>query len=259
VDTLDTFENPKGIIAVSADKSTTTIAYPYKTKGYVAVKSYEKTFSAVISAHESTIAYLALNSEGSLLATASDKGTLIRIFRTDTGDFLQELRRGTEKAEIYSICFNPSSKFLACSSDRGTIHIFSLATSNDKLNKEIKEQQHLEKEAHSNLHQNNENKEQNNKEEDLVKEEISPKNQKSFLSVFKKLLPLPKYFSSEWSFAQFRIPDLKSICAFSGSNTIIVLSADGVFYQGTFDTKTGGECGKMIEVKLSKLDKNKNN
>jgi WD40 repeat protein len=61
------------------------------------------------------------------------KGTLIRIYKVDEGTFLQEVRRGTEKAEIYSIAFDPLSKFIACSSDRGTVHIFSLATANKKL------------------------------------------------------------------------------------------------------------------------------
>ena len=33
---------------------------------------------------------------------------------------------------------------------------------------------------------------------------------------------LPKYFSSEWSFAQFRVPETRTICAFgSEKNTII--------------------------------------
>lgn len=36
-----------------------------------------------------------------------------------------------------------------------------------------------------------------------------------------KLFFMPNYFKSEWSFAQFRIPDLKSICAFGPNNTII--------------------------------------
>jgi len=55
------------------------------------------------------------------------KGTLIRIFKTETGEQLQEVRRGTERAEIYSIAFNSNSSLLACSSDRGTVHIFSLS------------------------------------------------------------------------------------------------------------------------------------
>lgn len=42
IDTLDTYDNPKGIIAVSADKAVNMIAYPDKTKGYVRVKSYGK-------------------------------------------------------------------------------------------------------------------------------------------------------------------------------------------------------------------------
>ena len=40
LDTIETFENPKGIFAVSGDSKTTTIAFPEKSKGYVRVKSY---------------------------------------------------------------------------------------------------------------------------------------------------------------------------------------------------------------------------
>jgi hypothetical protein len=65
---------------------------------------------------------------------------LIRIFKSEDGSFLQEVRRGAEKAEIYSIAFDAASKFLACSSDRGTIHIFSLATTQKKLKEGIKEE-----------------------------------------------------------------------------------------------------------------------
>ena len=49
---------------------------------------------------------MALNSDGSLLATASDKGTLIRIHNTLDGALVQEVRRGSDKAEIYSIAFD---------------------------------------------------------------------------------------------------------------------------------------------------------
>lgn len=76
---------------------------------------------------------MALNTKGNILATASDKGTLVRLFNTETGEQLQEVRRGSKKSEIYSLSFNPSSTFLSCSSDRGTIHIFSLSTVQKKL------------------------------------------------------------------------------------------------------------------------------
>jgi len=132
------------------------------------VKSYDKSITALINAHESSIASLALNSDGSLLASASDKvseyiliiqGTLIRIFKVEDGSFLQELRRGTEKADIYSIAFDPLSKFVACSSDRGTIHIFSLSTTQKKLKENSVKEENVE----------------------VVKEseEVEPKNQKS--------------------------------------------------------------------------------
>jgi len=55
---------------------------------------------------------------------------------------------------------------------------------------------------------------------------------------------LPKYFSSEWSFAQFRVPDSKTIVAFGAEkNSIIVVSSDGSFYKALFDgEKPGSEC-----------------
>lgn len=64
--------------------------------------------------------------DGTLLATASTKGTLIRIFDTAEGIGLKEVRRGTDSADIQCIAFNYSSVYLACTSDKGTAHIFSL-------------------------------------------------------------------------------------------------------------------------------------
>lgn len=133
IDTIDTFENSKGLIAINPDPLSTVIAYPDKSQGVVRVKFYERELSQVITAHESNIACLAINFEGTLLATASDKGTLIRIFNTFSGNLLQEVRRGTEKATIYYITFNNTSTLLASTSDRGTVHIFSLSDAVKKL------------------------------------------------------------------------------------------------------------------------------
>lgn len=39
---------------------------------------------------------------------------------------------------------------------------------------------------------------------------------------------LPKYFSSEWSFAQFHLPeDTRFIAAFGSQNTVIIAGLDG--------------------------------
>jgi hypothetical protein len=36
------------------------------------------------------------------------------------------VRRGTDTAEIFCLAFDPVSKFVACSSDKGTVHIFAI-------------------------------------------------------------------------------------------------------------------------------------
>jgi WD40 repeat protein len=48
------------------------------------------------------------------------------LFDTDTGSQIQEVRRGSDHADVYCISFDPISRYLACSSDKGTIHIFSI-------------------------------------------------------------------------------------------------------------------------------------
>ena len=59
-----------------------------------------------------------------------DQGTLIRVFRLDQEhrqfEKIQELRRGSEYAAIHSIAIDKLSKWLAITSDSGTVHIFKL-------------------------------------------------------------------------------------------------------------------------------------
>lgn len=56
---------------------------------------------------------------------------------------------------------------------------------------------------------------------------------------------LPKYFNSEWSFAQFRVIDGKVMCALK-DNKIIAISCDGNYYLAEIDPKAGGECKKTL-------------
>jgi autophagy-related protein 18 len=61
-----------------------------------------------------------------MLATASEKGTVIRVWSIPGAEKLYQFRRGTREAKIYSINFNLVSTLLAVSSAHDTVHIFKL-------------------------------------------------------------------------------------------------------------------------------------
>ena len=140
IDTVDTFENSQGIIAITCDPAINIIAYPDKASGYVKLKNYDKNENVLISAHNSKIACLAISPDGLFLTTASEKGTFIRVFRTDSGTFLNEFHRDKEVADVYSLAFDASAQFLACTASTGTVHIFSLNSVYKKLKESINEQ-----------------------------------------------------------------------------------------------------------------------
>lgn len=54
-----------------------------------------------INAHQNEIGCLSINQQGVLVATASTKGTLIRVWDTAKRILLVELRRGTDPATVY--------------------------------------------------------------------------------------------------------------------------------------------------------------
>ena len=84
------------------------------------------TVANVIQAHKSPISFLSINSTGTLLGTASDKGTVIRVWSIPGAEKLYQFRRGTREARIYSMNFNAMSTLLAVSSAHDTVHIFKL-------------------------------------------------------------------------------------------------------------------------------------
>jgi len=67
-----------------------------------------------------------LSPDGTLLATASGKGTLIRVFDTETAKKIAEFRRGSDYALISDIIIDKDNKYISCASDKGTAHIFAL-------------------------------------------------------------------------------------------------------------------------------------
>ena len=86
------------------------------------------TVANVIQAHKAPISFLSINSTGSILATSSEKGTVIRVWSIPGAEKLYQFRRGTREARIYSISFNVVSSLLAVSSAHDTVHIFKLGS-----------------------------------------------------------------------------------------------------------------------------------
>jgi len=79
-----------------------------------------------MEAHESELRGLSLTADGSKLATASVKGTVIRVWDVSTGHCLQEFRRGVERATITCLSWSYDFAWLSCASDKGTCHIFKV-------------------------------------------------------------------------------------------------------------------------------------
>ncbi len=74
------------------------------------------------------------------------------------------------------------------------------------------------------------------------------------LSFMKDLLP--KYFSSEWSFAYCYVPsDVKFICTFGQEkNSIVVVAYDGNYYKYLFDPVRGGEATRQEYYRFLHLE-----
>ncbi|KAL8387536.1 hypothetical protein RB595_009837 [Gaeumannomyces hyphopodioides] len=148
--TIATSPNPSAICALSPSSENCYIAYPLPkpredrddkrpshapppstfvppTSGEVLIFD-TLTLKAVnvIEAHRSPLSCVAVNSEGTLLATASETGTIIRVFSVPKGQKLYQFRRGTYPSTIYSMSFNLSSTLLCVSSTSDTVHIFRL-------------------------------------------------------------------------------------------------------------------------------------
>ncbi|GMT06110.1 hypothetical protein PENTCL1PPCAC_28284, partial [Pristionchus entomophagus] len=122
--------NPIGVAAMGGESHSAVLVFPSFKMGTVQLVALESVNSekslapSVVSAHVGEIAALAVNTQGTLMATGSTKGTVIRIFDTRTRLQLNELRRGTDPSTLHCLTFSPCGSFLAASSDKSTVHIF---------------------------------------------------------------------------------------------------------------------------------------
>ncbi|KAF9431894.1 autophagy protein [Entomortierella beljakovae] len=142
--TIETSPNPNAICALSPSPDNCYLAYPSPTPSLNPYSNNGRDelhgpsgdvliFNAltlqvvnIVQAHKTSVSNIAINSDGTMLATASDKGTVIRIWSVPNAQRLYQFRRGTQSARIYSLSFNFISTLLCVSSDTDTVHIFRL-------------------------------------------------------------------------------------------------------------------------------------
>eukprot|EP01062_Namystynia_karyoxenos_P043678 TRINITY_DN31989_c0_g1_i1.p1 TRINITY_DN31989_c0_g1~~TRINITY_DN31989_c0_g1_i1.p1 ORF type:complete len:364 (+),score=93.42 TRINITY_DN31989_c0_g1_i1:62-1093(+) len=138
VQVATTARNPGGLagLSVRADPGAAlpgVLAYPHPVdeggskRGAVALAdTLTGRVAHVVHAHFCPLAAIALSAHGSRLATASEKGTVVRLFgvSAEGAVLLHLFRRGTQQAAIRSMAFGRGAALLACSSNSGTVHIF---------------------------------------------------------------------------------------------------------------------------------------
>lgn len=233
LDTIETTANPKGLCCLTVAPEKAVLVCPGMQIGSVLVVYYARGFTerftapaqrertTIIAAHTSAIAAMGLDYNGALLATASDKGTILRVYDAAAGNKIREFRRGADRAEIHSLTFSPHGDWLAVCSDKGTVHVFSACRTGSGERPLL-----------------------------AAGSDHDVGNAKHSLSRLSSVLPA--YFSSEWSLAQFRVPDSRCIACFGQEpHSVVIVCASGAYYKARFDPHRGGE---MVREEFERFD-----
>jgi len=122
ISVFETADNPLGLCCLGSK----LLAFPGRSHGQIQLVELESGNVTIIPAHSTPLRAMDLSPDGQLLATASEQGTLVRVFSTSNCVRIAELRRGVDPAFIFSISISPSSNMLAVTSDKSTLHIFHL-------------------------------------------------------------------------------------------------------------------------------------
>ena len=243
IDSLETSTNKNGIIAINGDPEKTIMACPIEfnendlDKGYISIKNYKNNKCFPFLAQDDKISYMVMDYYGLLLATANEKGTLIRIHSCKDGTLLQECKRGKEKAQISYINFDIDYNYMGVSSDRKTIHIW-------KLDNIIEKKEKNTISPSSNI--KNVNVEKVYKKcKTIIDSNIDQKEDEIKVKDI-------KYYKTESSFSKVRMNDTDCIFCFVPNNIMIIISLKGIYYKAKIDVK-GGDCPIILEKNIKEI------
>uniref|UniRef100_A0A674D7C2 WD repeat domain, phosphoinositide interacting 2 n=1 Tax=Salmo trutta TaxID=8032 RepID=A0A674D7C2_SALTR len=212
----ETPSNPSGLCALSISSDNCYLAYPGSaTIGEVQVFDTVNLRAAnMIPAHDSPLAAVVFDASGTKLATASEKGTVIRVFSIPEGQKLFEFRRGVKRCvSICSLAFSMEGLYLSASSNTETVHIFKLETQKEKPAEE-------------------------------------PTTWGGYFG--KVLMASTTYLPSQVTemFTQGRAFNICALAMIQKIPRLLVAAADGYLYLYNLDPQEGGECSLMKQHRL---------
>lgn len=183
-------------------------------------------YKIAINAHDNPLAALAFNFDGEMLATASEKGTIIRVHNVADGSLIHEFRRGfTRCVDIHSLSFSRNSNFLCASSNTETVHIFKIEDPSSSRSSEESASwiNYLGKASETYL----------------------PTNISRVLNQWR-------------SFAICKLPlkNLKTVCAITEMEEkmrVLVATGDGYLYIYDFNVNEGGECNLLKQHQIDQI------
>ncbi|KAK5044584.1 autophagy protein [Exophiala bonariae] len=295
--TIETSPNPTAICALSPSSENCFLAYPLPqkaasssfappshappntthvppTSGEVLIFDAVKLEAVnVVEAHRSPLSCVIFNNEGTVLATASDKGTIIRVFSVPDAHKLYQFRRGSMPSRIFSMAFNITSTLLCVSSATETIHIFKLGpqTRKSEDGDEPVSPSKVTGAFHRRLSQGSEAMDDNAEDEDGSTSPTALSSRRpngTFMGLLRRTSQhvginlattvggyLPKGVAEMWEpsrdFAWIRLPrsasgtapsQLRSVVAMSSNSPqVMVVTNEGNFYVFNIDLAKGGE------------------
>lgn len=222
LETIDIIEIDKTLKPIYglSNSNALIIAFPHiNNKGKIQINKYfisskiNNKEKLSINAHESNVTFIAINNNGTLLASGSEKGPYIRLFNTSNGDLLAELKRG-KKSHINWIAFETNNNIIGYIGDNGKVYIYDI------------------NELKNVIYNNEEEKKEKNKEEaeNKIHEKIKIKEK-----------PITK----------FKIKEIKNLLGFVEPKCIVILNLEGKFYKASYDVKYKLKCLLLEESFLN--------
>jgi autophagy-related protein 18 len=295
--TIETSPNPLAICALSPSSENCYLAYPLPQKAAsMAPPSHAPPNSThippttgevllfdgvkleainVVEAHRSPLSCAMFNNEGTVMATASDKGTIIRVFSIPDAHKLYQFRRGSMPSRIFSMAFNITSTLLCVSSATETIHVFKLGPQQSPVPEEPSSPNRTSNAFTRRLSQGSDTlvEPTDEDDEDNPASMSARKPNGTFMGLIRRTSQnvsssfattvggyLPKGVAEMWEpardFAWIRLPkssfgasahQLRSVVAMSSNSPhVMVVTNEGNFYVFSIDLAKGGE-GMLIK------------